>query len=311
MKEFIIIISFILFSAVSCVGNHEEIHENESQQVIGQKIQIGEYKRIYNAPYINDHSVIYDEKLGKWHMFGIYGKQGFIHLTSDKLTNPNWVKEASFKYNSTDIWAPHIVFAENQYWMFFTAIGDPREIALSRSVDLNNWDHYLGNPLLAYVNEDGSNGKYKDPMVFRWNEQWIIYYSMVVKHENGHDYWAVGCRTSKDLIHWDEPKTVFNEFQPSSPGVESPFVVQRGDSYFLFLSARPWNIENHNGGVDVFESNNPFFWNPKTDHVARFSKEETGSHAPEIVQDLDDQFYITRVGLDAKGFWIAPLIWND
>ncbi len=63
--------------------------------------------------------------------------------------------------------------------------------------------------------------------------------------------------------------------------------------------------------MDVFRSESPFHWDPERDHVARFSKEEKGSHAPEIVQDTDGQWYLTRVGLDAKGLWIAPLHWHD
>jgi hypothetical protein len=52
-------------------------------------------------------------------------------------------------------------------------------------------------------------------------------------------HWVVGYSISNDLENWSEPQICFDEFSESS-GVKSPFVVKRGDYYFLFLSARPW-----------------------------------------------------------------------
>jgi hypothetical protein len=138
-----------------------------------------------------------------------------------------------------------------------------------------------------------------------------MYCAMVKKRASDQDYWAVGCRTSIDLRNWCEPRVVFDEGKPDDPGVESPFVVKRGKHYYLFLSARPWHVPNNNGGVDVFRSQSPFFWDPVKGHVARFPKARTGSHAPEIIHDLDGKWYLTRVGHDAGGFWIAPIVWND
>lgn len=277
-------------------------------------VTIGTYQRLYESPYINDHCVIYDRANGMWHMFGIYGNQRrFIHLTSDSLTASPWIRAKDDYVYSPDreIWAPHMIRSGGKYWMYFTAIGEPRQIALSTSKDLYDWTHWTKNPILAHSNEDGSNAKCKDPMVLRHGDKWTMYYSTVKKRENDQDYWAVGCRTSTNLVDWVDPRIVFDEDKPNDPGVESPFVVKRGKHYYLFLSARPWHCPNNNGGVDVFRSETPFSWDPRSDQVARFSKEETGSHAPEIVRDLDGQWYLTRVGHDANGFWIAPLIWND
>ena len=277
-------------------------------------VTIGAYERLYESPYINDHCVTYDRATRKWHMFGIHGnKRSFIHLVSDTLRASPWKREKDdFTHHpGQQIWAPHTVWSKGKYWMFFTAIGNPRQIALSTSPDLYHWTPHTRNPVLARTNDDGSDAKYKDPMVLRDGDRWIMYYSMVKKRQNNQDYWAVGCRTSTDLVRWIRPRTVFDEDKANDPGVESPFVVKRGKYYYLFLSARPWHVPNNNGGVDVFRSRSPFSWDPARGHVARFSKEETGSHAPEIIRDLDGRWYLTRVGRDARGVWIAPIIWND
>ncbi len=277
-------------------------------------ITLGEYKLLYASNYINDHAVVYDAANRQWHMFGIHGSQkSFLHLTSDSLTAPGWTKQADFVYRGREIWAPYVLSHAGKFWMFYTAIGTPREIVLSTSADLqaNRWMHAPQNPVLARKNADGSDGKNKDPMILRDGDQWIMYYSAVKKRQGGQDYWVVGASTSRDLVNWSEMTIVFDENLPNDPGVESPFVVKRGKDYYLFLSARPWHGGNHDGGVDVFRSRSPFSWNPVTDHVRRFPRDPDKAHAPEIVRDLDGKWYMTMCGHGKGGWWIAPLEWND
>jgi beta-fructofuranosidase len=298
-------ILFPLFVCLICSGL--------SRADEGRNLRLGDHVLLYPSDYINDHAVIYDPVDKRWHMYGIQqGQKTFIHLASDELVS-SWEKVDDFRLDGREIWAPHIIRHDKKIWMYYTRIGEPREIVLSTCKNLGKgkWKHYRGNPVLARVNNDGSDGKNKDPMVLKVGDQWVMYQSMVKKRENDEDYWCVGYSTSDDLKTWNEARICFDEDKPNDPGVESPFVVKRGEFFYLFLSARPWHGGSHDGGVDVFRSESPYHWNPETDQVQRFSREETGAHAPEIIQDHNGNWYMTRCGHGKGGLWIAPLYWSD
>jgi len=264
-----------------------------------KSIEVGEIITLYKTPYLNDHTIIYNPIEQKWHLYGIDDPQtSFIHLTADSLTQRGWVKGDSFMDGGEEIWAPHIIYHDNLYHMFYTRIGIPREIHHVISKDLYKWS-ISTEPVLALSNEYSDNLKNKDPMVFRDEEkkQWIMYYSMMKDDK----HWVVGYSTSNDLGNWSEPQICFDE-NTESPGVESPFVVKRGDNYFLFLSARPWPI----GGEDIFQSKTPYSWN-EYDLVKRIDP----WHAAEVVCDLDGRWYITlSSGLEEQDLKMAPLIWE-
>lgn len=261
-------------------------------------IVLGELFTIYKLPYAYDHSVIYNPADKKWHLYGIEaGNKTFIHLTADSLTQRGWQKHESFAYKDYEIWAPHIIEHQGLYYMFYTSIGVPRQIRYAVSKDLFHWSHPSDEPLFAHANDDTDNMKNKDPMVFRHKGQWIMYYSMMKDKK----HWVVGYSTSHDLLSWTGPKICFDE-HTAEPGVESPFVVKRGNYYYLFLSARPWP----HGAEEVFRSKSPFKWKA-SDLVKRIGP----WHAAELVQDLDGQWYLTRSSGNQRDFSMAPLYWND
>jgi beta-xylosidase len=270
-----------------------------SQTAQYTSIKIGEIITLYKIPYLNDHSIIYNITEKKWHLYGIESPQtSFIHLTADSLTQEGWVKENSFSDRGAEIWAPHIIYHDNIYHMFYTKIGTPREIHHVVSKDLYKWSEST-DPVLALTNEYNNNLKNKDPMVFRdeVNNQWIMCYS-VMKDDK---HWVVGYSISTDLDNWSEPQICFDE-HTESPGVESPFVVKRGDYYFLFLSARPWPV----GGEDIFRSKSPYSWN-----ADELVKRIDPWHAAEVIRDLNGQWYLTlSSGLNGKDLKMAPLFWE-
>ena len=278
---------------VSCASNSAVV-EKTSKDLI----EIGPEITLYKLPFAYDHSIIYNKKDRKWHLYGIEGKQkSFIHLTADKLTQEGWEKHASFSYKNKTIWAPHIVKKDDVYYMFYTSIGVPREIRYAVSKDLYNWDHPTDKPLFAFSNKYTKNMKNKDPMVFEYNGTWIMYYSMMKDAKR----WVVGYSKSKDLINWSKPQICFDE-NTSEPNVESPFVVKRKDKFYLFLSARPWPY----GAEEIFVSDNPYKWNAKN-----LVKSINPWHAAEVVQDLDGKWYLSRSSGNQTDFRLAPLHWND
>ncbi len=291
---------------VNCKSVEAQI-TNNNVQALKQKNLIKMEKLItsYKTPYLNDHAVIYDAKGKKWHMFGIYKNPSteFLHLTADLLTQKGWEKERPFTFQGKEIWAPHIIYHKDLFYMFYTSIGTPREVRYAVSTNLYDWEHPTSEPLLALTNEHTNNMKNKDPMVFRdkENDQWIMYYSMMKDSK----HWVVGYSTSKNLTEWSAPQICFDE-HTEEPNVESPFVVKRGTYYYLFLSARPWP----NGGEDIFRSKTPYLWKTE-DLVHRIDP----WHAAEIVRDLDGKWYLTLCTgtpeMPAHDFRMASFLWND
>ncbi len=300
MRNLLITIPFLVITwvIVSCTGDAPK-SENSSKE-IKDTIVVGEQITIYKMPYAYDHSIIYNPKQKKWHLFGIEaGNKTFIHLTADSLTQQGWEKHEPFSFKDEEIWAPHIIENKGLYYMFFTNIGVPREIRLAISKDLYEWKNYSEEPLFAYSNEFSKNQKNKDPMVFcdEVNKQWIMYFSMMKDDK----HWVVAYSTSNDLVNWEGPKICFDE-HTEEPNVESPFVVRRGKYYYLFLSARPWP----HGAEEVFRSESPFLWETN-DLVKRINP----WHAAEVIQDLDGKWYLSRSSGDQSDFRLAPLFWND
>ncbi len=135
-------------------------------------------------------------------------------------------------------------------------------------------------------------------MVF-WDEdanQWVMYLSMLkdAKH------WVVGYSTSINLFHWTDPKVCFDE-HTEMPYVESPYVIKRGNKYYMFLSARPWP----HGAEEIFVSDTPYRWD-----VKNMVKSIKSWHAAEMVKDHDGKWYITRSSGKQQDFRMARFYWN-
>jgi beta-fructofuranosidase len=289
------IYSVIVISLIILIGTNCSSTLNQNEDI---SIEIGEIFTLYKIPYLNDHTIIYNPKDSKWHLFGIVNPQTcFIHLTADSLTQQGWSREENFSDGGAEIWAPHIVYHNNLFHMFYTRIGLPREIHHITSDDLYSWSKSTA-PILALSNKHNENLKNKDPMVFRDDQrnQWIMYYSLMKDDK----HWVVGFSTSDDLYTWSEPQICFDE-NTESPGVESPFVVKHDDFYYLFLSARPWPA----GGEDIFRSKSPFSWNPKN-----IVKRIDPWHAAEVVRDLNGKWFLTLSSGMEEDLRMAPLYWD-
>jgi beta-fructofuranosidase len=93
--------------------------------------------------------------------------------------------------------------------------------------------------------------------------QWVIYYC-ATEYPSGGNH-VVVCRTSPDLINWSARQIVYSDLHTGTDygPTESPFVVQRGNYYYLFIGPRPYDYPSesvpnweHPGysGTDVFMS---------------------------------------------------------
>ena len=281
-------------------------------------VECGAFVKIYDPSvgenehwYINDHCFIQDTN-GRWHMFGITHPEPmgpdqeihFAHAVAKTLLQQPWQKlpfaldvAADPPWNETHLWAPDVVFHDHLYYMYYSAGGKDRDqskIHLATSPDLKTWTRSPKNPMVV----DGYDTR--DPFILRWQDKWVMYYTATSKPARGHH--IVASVTSDDLLTWTNRGVAFEDPSIGSWAgpTESPFVVQRGHSFYLFLGPR-----GGYNGTDVFVSHDPFHWD-NTNVVGHFS-----AHAAEIVQDTDGKWYVSRAGWGQGGLYLAPLTWRD
>jgi Protein of unknown function (DUF2961)/Glycosyl hydrolases family 32 N-terminal domain len=266
------------------------------------RITTGEFTNFFKRFNINDHCFIQADD-GTWHFYGIGGSSGFAHGTSDNLRSIGWTQaEYPFPvewspYREMQLWAPHVVKHNDLYYMFYCAgakVGSQYQMHLATSPDLKTWKRHEENPLFI----DGFDAR--DPMVLRVGDEWVIYYCANTDPRGGNH--VVAYRKSKDLVHWGERKIAFVDPRrhKAGGGTESPFVVRRGNIYYLLIGPREGYV-----GTDIFASGDPFNWYLE-DRVGHID-----SHAAEVVRDADGKWYVSHSGVGEGGLYLAPIEWND
>lgn len=258
----------------------------------------------------NDHTFIWGPD-HQWHVFGIthpvpldWNKdpgRHLFHATAAKLTqNPLWTKEEFAvtagwdKYGEYLLWAPHVIQNKGTYYMFVCVgnnQGHQYKIHLLTSSDLWHWERSPANPLVI----DGFDAR--DPNVVRVGGHWVMYYTATSSTNGGNH--IVASVASKDLLHWSNRRVVFTHTRQGTFGgpTESPFVVRRGNSYYLFIC--------DGGTTNVYLSTDPFHWE-MTELVGRIQ-----AHAAEVVRDRDGFWYISHAGWEHGGLSLARLVWHD
>jgi beta-fructofuranosidase len=286
----------------------EDWDGSRNPELKAHHVYAGPFEKIYGmtsdvgrSRSINDHCFI-REPSGLWHFFGIGGWPGFAHGTAETLLQKPWENQPSpFKvewnpWKEVHLWAPHVV-KDGRFYMFYCAGGKDGatfQMHLATSPDLRTWTKHPENPLFV----DGFDGR--DPMVLRVGNQWVMYYCANSDPTGGNH--VVAYRISDDLIHWSERMIAFVDpgRQKAGGPTESPFVVRRGDTYYLFIGPREGYV-----GTDVFASKDPFRWYLE-DRVGHID-----SHAAEVVRDEQGQWYVSHAGSGQGGLYLAPLYWND
>lgn len=259
--------------------------------------------------YLNDHTFVRDDE-GAWHLIGIthaepaapLDEKHFAHATAPSLHGP-WTKQPfalsaeTEKWNEAVLWAPHVIRHDGLYYLFYCA-GDADharyKLHVATSPDLKTWTRSDANPLVV----DGFDAR--DPMVLRVGDKWVMYYTGNSAPDGGeHVVFAV---TSDDLLHWGQKRIVFRSGRHGREGgpTESPFVVRRGEDYYLFCGAWEGYL-----GTYAFRSRDPF----QFDLSQRVGS--IHSHASEIIRDSDGSWYASHVGWGQGGVHLATLRWSD
>ncbi|MBN2218544.1 MAG: family 43 glycosylhydrolase, partial [Pirellulales bacterium] len=196
--------------------------------------------------YVNDHCFIFGPN-GPWHLFGITAHEPakpmhehhFAHATAETLLQQPWKKRPfalsvamEKPWREVHLWAPHVIFHEGTYYMYYCAGDNDHsryKIHLATSPDLKKWTRHPENPMVV----DGFDAR--DPFVMRWGDKWILYYTATSEPSGGNH--LVAYVTSDDLIRWKDRGVAFLDPSKGKWGgpCESPFVVQRGENYYLFI----------------------------------------------------------------------------
>lgn len=177
--------------------------------------------------------------------------------------------------------APHLLKCKDGWKLIY----GPVEMRCA-SYDPN---FYLKHRTVLFIDESSA----RDPFVFYENGVWHLFYCVQNR---------IQMRTSEDFVNWSDAVVVqVNPFRNAES--ESPFVMKRGDFYYLF-----WTIfDGRNGAYDwrtfVFAAEN-LKGLSDTAPIAILP-----AHAPEIVSDESGD-WILSVFYPENGISAAPLKWE-
>lgn len=268
----------------------------------------------YDDWVANDHTFVKDAD-GRWHIFGIThpmvethplnlgiheGEYASFHAISSS-TN---FKKALNKHHYTDLpkilppserpgephanHAPYIIKKDGLYYMIY----GHSPIRLAVSSDLSKWD-LKGN---LFEDSDGA----RDPNLLFHDGMYYVTYCSVK---------SVRLRTSRDLMNWSEAETILctNQFDP-----ESPSLIYFNNSFYLFVCSWDgiWDKKDIQGAYQhktyVYHSHDPLSFGTDDERQITILQ----SHAPEIFQDEDGDWYISSVEWPYRGVSVDVLCWE-
>jgi predicted GH43/DUF377 family glycosyl hydrolase len=271
--------------------------------------------------YTVDHALI--KKDGMTHLFYIRGIAAtnwpeyplfnFGHAVSRDLKNWEIQKPVLqcpvTGWDQYQVWAPYILEREGMYYMLYAGENKnvSQAICLATSTDLYDWNRYDNNPVIttgAWGIWDSSRwSDCRDPVVLQDGETYYCYYTAVRKNtENGQPESCLGISSSADLIYWKDEGFIRLEQSLVTPP-ESPFVLKRRDTYYLFYT-------NYKYGTVYLTSKNPVKgWKElPADKMVLMG----GISASEIYED-NGKWYMSYISHQKNGlhfFEIKELSWN-
>ena len=283
----------------------------------GEMIHVLDTSSLAGGPYyVNDHTIVQGDD-GTWHLFGIFHDEpkgsgaevDLVHAVSDEREPARW-RRGSFEVapaphrfalharrelGETHLWAPHVARVGDRWVMIYQAGGADdyhASIRLAESHDLYAWTRTGALPLF----EDFCEAR--DPMLTRRGDEWVVYYTRC--ESISHKASGVVFRTSPDLARWSEPHIALSvRSSPetsNSAYTESPFVFERGGTFWLSITAYPTDW----AATLLYRSRAPFAF-PDVP-AARLR-----AHAAEWVFGRDGTAFMTHAGPGQTGVWISRI----
>lgn len=320
--------------------------QNEKQEKVYIPKQNNEFVRIYkpagdyffgpDTKYLNegewydewvpnDHTFVKDEQ-GLWHLFGIThplvdsdplsagihdGEYASFHAVSSASSFKEAFKEDHFSDLPKILppgerpgevlanHAPYIIKKDGLYQMVY----GHSPIRLAVSHDLSNWEP-KGNIFLEIDDARDPSLLFqdaRDPNILIHDGSYYLVYCSAK---------CVQLRKSRDFIHWSKPDTIFKSetFDP-----ESPTLLSYNNSFYLFVCSWDgiWDQTEIAGAYQyktyVLLSDDLFDFGIDTEKQIT----TLNSHAPEIFQDEDGQWYISSVEWPHRGVSVDRLRWEE
>ena len=323
-KKFLAFAILPMIAMASC--SQAEKNTAKKEVVIEKPVIAGEWNHIFNPNdtrseidttwYTNDHCFSKGPD-GKWHAYGIIGhapinpwtgETRLFHISASKFDG-KWEDHdyalVAEKGKERVLWAPHVFHEEgSDEWHMFYNIGNMQQnapnyaswggLCRADSKDMSAWERHPYNPMFSDA------GHARDSYVMKVGDLYYYYYTRTVSEVDLRS--CVAMRTSPDLKHWSGARVVHIQPLECDWGgdAESPFIVKRGDVYYLFICrAMTDYMQTH-----VYWSTDPTNF-PIENFVC-----ELPSHAAEVIQVSDDEWYISKTGWAKKGLYIAPLKWE-
>jgi len=277
----------------------------------------------YDEWVANDHTFVKDED-GLWHILGIThplvetdplkkgihdGEYASFHAISSASSFKETLEEAHCtdlpkvlppSERPGEILANHAPYIVRKYGLYQMVYGHS-PIRLAVSSDLSNWEP-KGNLFTESDKERDLSELFSDArdpnLLFHEGKYYIVYCSTK----------SVNMRESEDLIHWSKPQTIFRTetFDP-----ESPSLIHYKNSFYLFVCS--WDgIWDEKEIVGAYQHKTYVL---NSDNVLDFGTDDEkkvailNSHAPEIFQDEDGQWYISSVEWPNRGVSVDKLEW--
>ena len=271
--------------------------------------------------YVVDHALI--EKNGVSHLFYIRGVAvtnwpefplyNFGHAVSKDLIN--WQIEKPVLqcpdsgWDDYQVWAPYILRYNGKYWMFYAGVNKNscEAIGLATSNNLYDWKRYTKNPVIKTGHwglwDSTKWSDCRDPMVLQDGDTFYCYYcaGRTNPKTQTHEY-CVGISSSKDLLTWKDEGFIRLKNSLETPP-ESPFVVKRNGTYYLFYTSYKY------GTVYVTSRHPVNGWHELPIDKMRII---SGVSASEIYR-TSGKWYISFISHMKNGlhfFEIRKLIWN-
>ncbi len=319
-----VLLSCLIFSA-GCADLSDGIKVGcDKPRIYTPKI-VGDYKPVFKPNqtrperqgqwYTNDHCFIKGDD-GQWHAYGIIGKKpaspwggekNLFHVSGDSLMSNDWVEHeyalsVDPAYDRV-LWAPHAIKHGDMYYMYYAG-GNRQEnantycswgtVQVSTSKDLFNWTRSESNPIIS------EPGHARDAYLVKFDNEYYMYYTRTydeVDHRS-----TVAVRRSPDLEYWSSFKRAHIQPLKNDWGgdAESPYVVKYKGLYYLFVCIASSSYDV----TCVYWSENPLDF-PRENLVCKLD-----SHAPEVLYDEKDGWFISTTGWNKDGLYIAKMVWE-
>lgn len=228
----------------------------------------------------------------------------FYRWQANQITDKNWtpmgiamMADPNFGETEGGLQAPFVLKQGSDYYMFY---GTWEHIAVAKSKDGKTFARQLVPDGTSSLFGEGAGNNTRDPMVMKSGALFYIYYT-AYPNRHGADY----VRTSKDLIHWGQPrKAAFGGSGGEGPySAECPFVYHDKHSGYYYLLRN--QFYGQNAQFKVYRSKDPMDFGKDNDEDL---VETMPYAAPEIVES-EGQTYLAVLLPDLKGIQIAKLKW--